>query len=59
MFTSWFHDNRLRFNGVEWTVIYYWRDIENYLLSEQNASKDLNMKRKNLSSDQKSNFDFN
>ena len=28
MFTEWFRDKRIKFNGVEWTVIFYWIQID-------------------------------
>ncbi|CDW74494.1 dhhc zinc finger domain containing protein [Stylonychia lemnae] len=30
LFIDRFHDQRLKYNGVEWTVIYYWNDIQDF-----------------------------
>eukprot|EP00347_Sterkiella_histriomuscorum_P009112 403342475 len=30
MFVDWFHDERLKWTGVEWTVIYYWDSLMDF-----------------------------
>ena len=38
LFTDFWHDKEIHFNGSEWTTMYFWNDIQGIV--DQNRSKD-------------------